>query len=73
MKTKGIITYSSVLFHVEQIHVCPSKVCMYVCCSAQAGQHEPCKGECCPVWVLQQICWIFLATDMYEPNLHCTG
>ena len=26
--------------------------------SAQTGQHEPCKDECCPVWVLQQICWI---------------
>ena len=26
----------------------------------QIGQHEPCKGECCPVWVLQQICWISL-------------
>ena len=26
-----------------------------VCCS---GQHEPFKGECCPVWVLQQICWM---------------
>ena len=34
-----------------------------LCCSAQTGQHEPCKGECCPVWVLQQICWISLATD----------
>ena len=29
---------------------------VYACtrCNAQKGQHEPCKGECCPVWVLQQ-------------------
>ena len=33
--------------------------CIYfICCSAQTGQHEPCKG--CSVWVLQQICWISL-------------
>ena len=33
--------------------------CMYVCicCSAQT---EHCTGECCPVWVLQQIYWISL-------------
>ena len=27
-------------------------------CSTQTGQHERCKRECCPVWVLQYICWI---------------
>ena len=26
----------------------------------QWKQHEPCKGDCCRVWVLQQICWISL-------------
>ena len=33
---------------------------MYVCIdySTQTGQHERCKRECCPVWVLQYICWI---------------
>ena len=20
-----------------------------ICCSTQTGQHEPCKGECCPL------------------------
>ena len=36
-------------------------VCIYIyCCSAQTGQYEPCKVECYPVWVLQQICWISL-------------
>ena len=39
---------------------------VHICCNAQTVQHEPCKGKCCPVWVLQQICWRFLATDMYE-------
>ena len=28
---------------------------LYVCCSAQREQHEPCKGERCPVWALQDI------------------
>ena len=23
---------------------------IHVCCSAQTGQHEPCKGECCLVY-----------------------
>ena len=32
-----------------------------ICCSAQTGQHERCKRECCPVWALQQICWTFLS------------
>ena len=51
--------------------VCSMYVRVYVCicCSAQTGQHERCKRECCPVWALQQICWISLATDMYEPIL----
>ena len=52
---------------VTCIHVCMSVLHVYmyirkeyICCSAQTGQHEPCKGECCPVWALQQICWISL-------------
>ena len=27
--------------------------------SADTGQHEPCKGECCPVWV-------YTATDLLD-------
>lgn len=29
-------------------------------CSAQTGQHKPCKGKYSPVWTLQWICWISL-------------
>ncbi len=29
----------------------------YICCMSQTGQNEPCKGSCCPVWDMQQICW----------------
>ena len=23
------------------------------CCCAKTGQNEPCKGKCCPIWVLE--------------------
>ena len=48
-------------------------------CSTQTGQHEHCKRECCPVWVLQyrqMVCSYKLgnlATSLYEPRNYCIG
>ena len=41
---------------------------VHICCSAQTGQHERCKRECCPVWVLQQICWTWTPVHCLECN-----
>ena len=35
-------------------------ICMYVAVPRQDSMSPACKGECCPVWVLQQICWMSL-------------
>ena len=59
-------TNSLVFFYDPNPGWITQEVCIYIYIAVpiQTGQHEPCKGECCPVWVLQQICWISLS------NLH---
>ena len=70
-----IVTTHSIIQY--QLYVMVHSTC--IGCSTQTGQHERCKRECCPVWVLQYICWISigkrhvhelgnLATGLYEPS-----
>ena len=45
--------------HVQYLHV---RVDIYVAVPKQ-------DSKCCPVWVLQQICWMFLSNTVNLPNL----
>ena len=45
--------------HVQYVHV---SVDIYVAVPKL-------DSKCCPVWVLQQICWVFLFVNL--PNLRC--
>ena len=62
--TKRYMCFPKMITQILVTSILAAKENVCICCSAQTGQHEPLQGSCCPVWALQQICWIY----MYIPS-----